>query len=166
MNTLNAMTAVLAISVLSANVYAERGNGFYVGLKTGVIEPDTNGYDLDDDNPIVIQGGYDFSGFAAQAEYYSFDSDIDNELFSADFSVLGLYGAFRTSGFAYLMGKAGLVIGEVEIGGYDESDTTFSYGVGAGLNFDDFIFAEVEYTIIEIDEVDLDFFSISANLKF
>ena len=60
MKSLSTMIAVTVLSVASVSAYAEQGSGLYIGLKSGVMEPDASGVDLDDDNPIIVQGGIDF----------------------------------------------------------------------------------------------------------
>lgn len=140
---------------------------FYIGGKTGVLEPDNNSFDADDDNPLALQLGFTFGPFAIQGEAYSAESEVENAGFSdADLDVLAVYGVFRTPGFIYFMAKGGFVDGEVSASGFSEDDTALSYGIGGGLNLADFIFIEAEYTLFDVDNTDFDFFGVSANFKF
>ena len=164
MSTFQKLTITALLSCFSSLVLAD--SGLYIGAKTGVIEPDASSYDADDDNPVALQLGYDFGLFALQAEAYSAESEVKALGDDAELDVIAAYGVFRTSGFFYFMAKGGLVDGEIALSGFDSDDTAVSYGIGAGLNFGDFIFVEAEYTLFDVDNVDFDFFGVSANIKF
>ncbi len=150
--------------VASVPGYAD--SGFYIGGKTGVLEPDSSGFDADDDNPLALQLGYSFGPLSIQAEAYSTESEVEGAGSDAELDVVALYGVFRTDGFFYFMAKGGVVDGEVTFSGASLDDTTTSYGLGAGINFADFLFVEAEYLLYDIDNVDVDFFGVSANFKF
>lgn len=166
MKNLYKMLSVAVLVVASANLYAERDSGFYVGAKTGILEADAGDFDIDDDNPIAIVGGYDFGGLAIQGEYYSAENAVKGTPYDIESDVLAVYGVYRTDGFVYFMGKAGVVQGDSEVGGLSDDDTAFSYGLGVGLNFSDTFEVEAEYLIYEIEDVDVEFLAITAILKF
>lgn len=154
----------IALSLLSSTVLAD--SGFYIGGKTGVLDPESNDYDADADNPVALQAGLSLGNFAIQAEAYSSESEVDNAGTDAELDVVALYGVYRTDGFIYFMAKGGLVDGEITESGASKDDSSISYGLGGGINFADFIFIEAEYIRYDIDDVEVDFLGLSANLKF
>lgn len=154
---------IASLAVFSSPLFAD----IYIGAKTGVLEPeDISGFDVDDDNPVALQLGYSFGPFSLQGELYSTKNEVRNAGTDAELDVLGIYGVFRTPGFIYFMAKGGVVNGDVETNFGDFDDTSISYGIGLGLDFVDFIFVEAEYLQYDIEDVDIDFFGVSANIKF
>lgn len=165
MKTTLKFVLVAALGIFSSPLFAD----FYIGAKTGVLEPDASGFDADDDNPLALQLGYSFGPLSLQGEFYSSESEVETLGTDAELDVIGVYGVFRTPGFFYFMAKGGLVDGEVNVIGspeFDQDDTTLSYGIGAGLDLADFIFIEAEYVLYDVENVDFDFFGVSANIKF
>jgi opacity protein-like surface antigen len=164
-NKMKLITKLLLVAVLGAFSLPSLAD-FYIGGKTGVLDPDNNDFDADNDNPLALQLGFTFGPFAIQGEAYSSESEVENSGFDADLDVLAVYGVFRTPGFIYFMAKGGLVDGEVSAPGFNQDDTALSYGIGAGFNLADFIFIEAEYTLFDVEDTDFDFFGVSANIKF
>ena len=105
--------AIVLLSIIAVPLMAD--SGFYIGGKTGVLEPDNSGFDADDDNPLALHLGYSFGPLSIQGEAYSSESEVDALGADAELDVLALYGVFRTPGFVYFMAKGGLVDGEVKI---------------------------------------------------
>jgi len=154
---------LVVLAVFSSPLFAE----FYIGAKTGVLSPDNNDYDADDDNPLALQVGYAFGAFAIQGEAYSSESEVENSGTDAELDVIAVYGVFRTSGALYFMAKGGMVDGEVSVSGVgSEDDTALSYGLGLGFNIGDHFFVEGEYTLFDVESTDFDFLGVSANFKF
>ena len=72
---------------------------------------------------------------------YAFPVNIDTQ---------AIYAAFRTAGPVYLIAKAGVLREEVDIGGFSESDSGLSGGIGVGFSLG-VAQLELEYTMVEED---------------
>lgn len=149
---------LLAGMLLSPTGYAD----WYFGAKAGPMMIDVGGFD-DPTNAGVLVGhewGLVAGDLGIEAEL---TQTIDDGRFAGQdvqVDTRGLYAAFRTAGPVYLIGKAGLVRNEVEIGTASESDTGTAFGAGVGFSIG---VAQFELEFTRIDE-DIDF--LSLGLRF
>ena len=146
-------------SLASAPVYAAAGDdGLHVGLKTGLMDVDVGGFDIDSPLGFVVGFEQGLYGFELEANF----AGGDVEGFDLDFDTFAFYGVFRSEGEVFFKLKAGFLRENVDVAGFSEDDTGFSVGVGAGARVDNLSF-EAEYTIIEED---VNFLSVGANVHF
>ena len=150
----------LALASLSAApVFAAAGDdGIHFGLKTGAMDVDFSGVDID--MPIGLVLGFEKGVYGAEVEYTFADMEFDvfGSTETLDFDTLAVYGVFRSQGEVYFKLKAGFL--REDVGGVD--DTGASLGLGGGVRVEN-LSIEAEYTIIEED---VNFLSIGANVHF
>ncbi len=72
------------------------------------------------------------------------------DVYDVSINTQALYAAFRTAGPVYLIAKAGVLREEVDIGGFSESDSGLSGGIGVGFSLG-IAQLELEYTVVEED---------------
>lgn len=135
---------------------------WYIGAKTGPMMIDESGVD-DPTNAGVLIGhewGVVAGDLGIEAEITTTVDDGEFAGQDVQLDTLGLYAAFRTAGPVYLIGKAGVIRNELEIGSVSDSDTGSAIGAGVGFSIGIAQF-ELEYT--RIDE-DIDF--VSLGLRF
>ena len=147
-------------SLAAAPVFAAAGDdGIHFGLKTGVMDVDVGGFDIDAPLGIVI--GFESGLYGAELEANFADGDVEG--FGLDFDSFALYGVFRSEGEVYFKAKAGFLRENIDVPGkISVNDTGFSAGIGMGARMES-LSLEAEYTIIEED---LNFLSIGANVHF
>lgn len=152
----------LKLGVLLTAAYAgsAAADELSLGVKAGMIEYDLVGTNSDP----AFNGGamvrYDFLDLDAatvSVEGELLTSVIDGEIgnLDASFDSLGAFASVRSRGEVYVVGRAG--IANSEIAQLDDTEVAFGIGVGfnaMGLNW------EAAYTAYEVQEVDVDFFSV------
>lgn len=151
-----AAALLLAGLLLSPAGHAE----WYIGAKAGPMMIDADGVD-DPTNAGVIIGhewGVVAGDLGIEAE---FTKTIDDGRFAGQdvqVDTLGLFAAFRTAGPVYLIGKAGVVRNEVEVGSVSDSDTGTAIGAGVGFSIG---IAQFELEFTRLDD-DIDFLSLGV----
>jgi outer membrane immunogenic protein len=124
----------------------------YFGVNAGKMMIDLDGFD-DPTNAGVLIGnewGLVAGDLGVEAE---FTTSIDDGSFwgnDVNVNTQAVYGAFRTAGPVYVIGKVGLLREEVEIGSISETDTGMSAGVGVGFSVG-LAQLELQYTVVEED---------------
>ena len=165
-----AVSLASAVSVALACVpgVASANEGFYLGLKSGVMDIDVKGYDTN--TPVGVLAGYTFANnFAIEAEYNKVDINFSALGVKADgdFSTMAIYGAYRSEGDLYGKLKVGYLSDDVSLTASGitakAEDDGFSAGVGAGYRFGGNFSVEAEYTVIEKD---VNYFSLGLNYYF
>ena len=138
----------LVVSVFAVNVYA---NGdFAAGIKLGKMDPDYG----DSETAMGVNLAYMVdSNISAEAEILQADAGAGNV------DSVGVYGAYRSDGELYFLGK----IGFVDLDGPGISESGLSYGLGGGLRINSKVSVEAEYTSLDSD---LKFLGFTARLRF
>lgn len=148
--------------------------GFYLGLKAGVMEVDDSAFDEAENVGLVL--GYDMTGtdafaWAVEAEFTKSSSDGDFKVFGVngewDIETQAIYGVMKIGQDFYGKLKIGFLNEDVtaKAGGasFDDSDSGASAGVGLGWRASEAFALELEYTMIEED---VDFISGGINFHF
>ncbi|BAU49213.1 cell envelope biogenesis protein OmpA [Sulfurifustis variabilis] len=135
---------------------------WYFGAKTGPMMIDVGGFD--DPTNVGVLVGHEWGVVAGDI---GVEAELTRTLDDGEFAgqdvkvdTQGLYAAFRTAGPVYLIGKAGVVRNEVEVGSSSGSDTGTALGAGVGFSIGIAQF-ELEYTRID-DDIDF----LSLGLRF
>jgi hypothetical protein len=168
--TLFAAAAWLALAPAAAHA----AGPFYFGAKGGFVDVDGRGYDGAFNVGVV--GGYTFlenrnGSFAAEGELTL--SLVDGDIAGGgewDITTLGVFAVYRTPQDVYFKGKAGIMrsdvdttVGNASVRG---SDTELAVGVGLGFKLGRTAHLEIEYTLSEVKNADVDFLSVSFHLPF
>lgn len=152
--------ALTLACLFSGQAFAAAGdNGIHLGIKTGVMDVDVAGFDID--TPLGIVFGFEQGSYGVEAELTFADGEL--ELFgfgsaSFDFDTLAIYGVFRSQGEVFYKLKAGFLREDID----GATDSGLSVGVGFGARIDS-VSLEAEYTIIEED---VSFLSVGGNIHF
>ena len=147
----------------------------YGGVKAGIIMVDEDSVDIDDltavgllvgfglTPEISIEGEFNVTVSGGDFEIGPFDGEID-------VWTLAVYAAYRApiADMVYLKGKLGVIYEDFEmsVSGFpseSDTDTRFSGGVGAGLNINEQLSAEIEYTLLDDDA---EYLSLGLNYIF
>ncbi len=173
---------ILALSALPFTTsYAQDSDSkFYGGLKLGSMAVDESSIQdefrgsgisvsVKDGTAFGLQLGYATSDtFGVELEYLSGDADIKASGFGVsgsetiDITTIAIYGAYRSGGDFYFLGKLGLLSEDISFEGFSESDQGLSLGIGGGFRFSQGS-VELEYTIIEED---VNFLGLTGRLNF
>lgn len=147
-------------SLASAPVFAAAGDdGLHLGFKTGMMDVDVGGFDIDMPLGFVLGFEQGLYGFEIEANF----AGGDIEGFDLDFDTFAFYGVYRSAGEVYFKGKLGFLRENVDIDGIvSEDDSGLSLGLGVGTRVDNLSF-EAEFTIIEED---VNYLSVGANVHF
>jgi outer membrane immunogenic protein len=130
----------------------------YFGVNAGPMMFDGASYD-DPVNAGVLIGkewGVVAGDIGVQAEFTTTINEGTYLSFTAPYihdvsiNTQAIYGAFRTAGPIYVIGKLGLLRHEIEVGPYSESDSGLAGGVGIGFSVG-VAQLELEYTQVEED---------------
>lgn len=175
------LAAVIALSA-AQTAHAGSESGFYLGGSVGssAVNYSQDGTKLDDDDVgYKVFGGYNFGvvplvDIAIEAGYLDFG--VQNGRFDADtkisLSTTGLMAAGLLGlnfGPVGVFAKAGVVNWDSEIkadfGKTSDSGSDPVYGLGAKIQLGSFQL-RTEYELIQVDEVDIDFFSVGAAYTF
>lgn len=163
-----------AVGALALAPQAVAAGPFYLGAKGGFVEVDAGGYDAALNAGVV--GGYTFwenrnGSFSVEGELTL--SLVDGDLAGGgewDITTLGAFAVYRTPQEIYFKGKAGLVRGDIDVtvGGasVSGSDTELAAGIGLGFKLGKTGNLEVEYTLTEVKNADVDFLSVSFHFPF
>lgn len=138
-----------------------RADGWYFGGKLVYFEMDIPGIDDPDNSGLVLSYDWDFNYgmLGIEGEFTSTFEDGDLGAQKVELDTAGLYGVYRTRGLnrkgigPYFKFKAGAAYTDLTIGNTSQDDTSFSAGLGFGLNMRVVSF-ELEYTIIA-DDIDM-----------
>lgn len=122
------------------------------GANAGKMMIDASGVDDPTNAGVVIgkEWGVVFGDAAVEAE---FTTSIDDGSFlgnDVNVDTQAIYGAIRTAGPVYVIGKLGVLREEVEIGSISDTDTGMSAGIGVGFSVG-LAQLELQYTVVEED---------------
>jgi len=176
-----------AVVGASGSVFAGGDSGFYLGGSVGNAKADysedTDFGDIDfsdEDNAYKIFAGYNFGlvpflNLAVEGAYVDFGSFEDEvrglpgkvEADADAFTAAGLVGF--DLGPVGLFAKAGLVSWDGDVKALGESDSQSGtdplYGVGAKIQLGSFA-VRAEYEMYDLDELEIDYFSVGASYTF
>lgn len=148
------LIAIVLFSFMTSQASAASdASGGHFGIKTGAIDVDLSGFDVD--TPIGFVFGRANGGLGMDFEFnyakvtlsrFSYYPSYNTQKTSETFSSIALYGVFRSEGEVYFKAKGGL-LGE-KVG--SESDAGISVGAGFGVRSKKMIF-ETEYTVLDAD---------------
>jgi len=179
------LSAAIAL-ILASQAQAGSDSGFYIGGSIGQAsldysdsDPDFEDVDFeDDDTGYKVFGGYNFGllplvDVAAEVAYVDFGSmedDISGTTVKLDSSALTAAGVVGLKlGLFGLFGKVGVVNWDTDVRafGFDDSEsgTDPYYGIGAKIQLGS-LAVRGEYEIFELDNVDVDYFSVGASITF
>ena len=136
----------------------------YYGFKLAYFNMDT--YAVDDPDNVGLVIGYDwdndYGSLGLEGEFTTTFEDGKSATENIGLDTAGIYGVYRTRKAAnrsmgpYLKLKAGAAYTDITRGNISEDDSSFSAGIGLGINMAAVSF-ELEYTTIgdDIDMVNL-----------
>lgn len=163
------LLAAVAASPLTS--YANDMSGkFSGGIKLGMFLVDSaaaddfedaTGVSVDIDNGLGfgLHGDYmirdnwyvdvEFTSVSVDTTFSSGMGEVSDDIDIRSFAV---YGAYRSTGQLYYLGKLGLLSESVSASGdVDESEVGLSFAIGGGYKFSDVFSLEAEFTSIEKD---------------
>lgn len=176
-----ALLAALPISTQAQDSSQESVKQFSAGLKLGMFMVDSGaatGYENATGTQVSLDDSF---GFGLHGDYLIKDNwYVDVEYTSASFDVktsggnmsakgsidvksFAVYGAYRSQGDLYYVGKLGLINEDVSGGGVSESEVGLSFSFGAGFKVQEDFFIEAEFTSIEED---VGFLGVTARYSF
>lgn len=174
--------AVLGLAMLGTAANAAGGEGFYAGAGVGKasVKIDDIGFGLQfdtTDTAFKIYGGYMFNEyFGLDAGFFDVGDQTEDFGFAAitvDMTGLSisLLGNLPLGENFALFGKVGVTstTGDVESQGFESeeaSEDSISYGFGAALSFGLPFELRAEYEVVEIDDVDLNYWTIGGLYRF
>lgn len=170
---LRTLAALLTLGALAAQpALAGEESGFYLGGSVGNAALDTSG--VDDDTGYKVFGGYNFGlipliDLGIEASYLDFGSQ-ENDFASLSTTGLSAHGlAGLTFGPFGVFAKAGMMDWESDLksdlGNASESGTDPAYGIGVKFQLSSFQL-RAEYELIELEDTDLEFYSVGAAYTF
>lgn len=166
------VTAFLVWLALPLGAAAAQGDKYW-GVKSGLIMPDEDG--VDDIIPLTGVLGFGIGkDLSVEGEFTlslaGGDVDGGGEV---DVTALGGFLAFRPmiDSTKYFKAKVGIVNGEAELcvpfgGCVSEDDTSVAFGFGLGIKTSRTLTWEIEYTMMEFDDLDVDYFSVGVVSRF
>lgn len=178
----------LAMCGMSGIALAGSDSGFYLGGSVGTAEvdysdndPDFGNFDIDfkdDDNAYKAFAGYNFGlvpllNLGVEAAYINFgkyEDEVANVKGKVELDAVTLSGLVGFNlGPVGLFGKAGLVNWDGDfkstLGNASESGTDPAYGIGAKIQLGSFA-VRAEYEMFDLDDFDVDYYSIGASYTF
>jgi len=161
MNSKARISSLLIVSAcLLATVPAHAGEWFFGG-KLAYFETDVPNIDDPDNAGLML--GYDwdvkYGSLGVEGDFTTTFEDGAVGTEKVELDTLGLYGVYRTRGPGtgnigpYLKLKAGAAYTDLTVGNTATDDTSFSAGLGLGLNMA-FVSFELEYTVMA-DDIDM-----------
>ncbi|MBW0148016.1 outer membrane beta-barrel protein [Marinobacter arenosus] len=177
------LTLAVSLFAVSGTTLAGSDSGLYLGASVGQAQldfddelPDIGDVDFDDDDTgYKIFGGYNFGliplvDLAVEGAYVDFGKfkGTLGPLSNADFEVDGWTGA-GLAGFKLgpvgIFGKAGFISWDGDFDGGSDDGTDPLYGIGARFNLFSFQL-RAEYERYDLDNFDIDYFSVGAAYTF
>jgi hypothetical protein len=143
-----AASALMAGMALAPAAMAD----MYFGVNAGPMMFDVSGVD-DPTNAGVLIGkewGVALGDVGVQAEFTTSIDDGSAGVNDVSIDTQAIYGAFRTAGPVYVIGKVGLLRHEIEVGPISESDSGLAAGIGIGFSVG-VVQLELEYAQVEED---------------
>lgn len=149
-------TGVAAL-LAASQAHAAEGTGPYVGLNLGQDTVTITGVEGSSAAGLVI--GFriaEIVGVELIANSAEYDIPLGGPGCSMDSSTIGVFGALRSPGKAYVKGRVGILNEELSSpggcpgGALTVEDTGLSYGIGGGVRLGNAAI-ELEYTLIEQD---------------
>lgn len=143
---------------------------FNVGASLTDSEVEESGFDADDSNYKIFGGWRFMDSFGVEAQYvdfgdFDFGPGVSIKSTSLDFFAVGIFKVWRFE----LFGKAGLAYWDTDVSGFsfsDDSGTDFAYGAGAAFRLGDRVHIRGEWEVFDVDEADIDMFSLGLDFRF
>lgn len=181
-----ASLAASALMVSVSSVHAGSDSGFYLGGAIGSThidytdsDPDLDNFDFEDDDAgYKAFAGFNFGLFpmvdiAAELAYIDFGSVEDTilntpvELDTRALSGAGIAGL--KLGLIGLFGKVGVVNWDTDLKSFNSDESADGtdpfYGVGAKIQLGS-LAVRAEYEAFELDDVEIDYYSLGASITF
>ena len=153
-------TIILMTGLMFSTAQLQAGDLYY-GFKLAYFDMDTIAVDDPDNAGLVI--GYewdnDYGSLGLEGEYTTTFEAGKSATENVELDTGGIYGVYRTRKASnrrmgpYLKLKAGAAYTDITIGNISEDDSSFSAGIGVGINMTAVSF-ELEYTSIG-DDIDM-----------
>jgi OOP family OmpA-OmpF porin len=142
--------------------------GAYVGASFTDTAVDVKDIDFDEsDSGFKIFGGWNFLKFLGlEGGYYDMGkpSNSSDELDVSAWA-LSARGILPLGKHFELFGKAGYMAWEID-GSLDDDDFDLTYGVGAAVIIGSRLSIRAEYEILDVDDADIDLYSLGAAFRF
>jgi len=152
---------IMLITGLMFSTAQLQADDLYYGFKLAYFDMDTIAEDDPDNVGLVI--GYewdkDYGSLGLEGEFTTTFEDGKSATENIELDTAGIYGVYRTRRATnrrmgpYLKLKAGAAYTDITIGNISEDDSSFSAGIGVGVNMTAVLF-ELEYTSIG-DDIDM-----------
>jgi OOP family OmpA-OmpF porin len=173
------VTTMLGLAIAATTVSAADAPGFYIGAGIGEAVLEFDDFD-DGDTAVKVFGGYSINESFAVELSYTDGGTAEESSFSRDLKVdttivnLSLVGALPLIDTFSLFGKIGYasIDVEVESTGFfdvisaDATEEALSYGAGVVFNVRDTWGIRAEYEGYDIDDGNLNVFSINGLFRF
>lgn len=182
-------TLIMSAVLMGTSSWAIAGSesGFYIGGSTGTAsidysenDPDVGEINFDDDDTgYKVFAGYNlglvpFLNLAVEGSYVDFGSQEGEIASIPGFSIdTTAFAGFGLVGFDLgpvgLFAKAGMFSWDVDfdtpLGSVSESGTDPAYGLGAKVQLGS-IAVRAEYELFDLDDIEIDYFSVGASYTF
>ena len=175
------LTAVAALAAVSSFASAGTDTGLYLGGSIGQagIDVDVEDIDFDDDDTAWKAFiGYNLGllpmvDLAVEGTYYDFGESSGSVLGQGYDAEVDGWGLAAVAGIAVgpvgLFGKVGAISWDSElstaVGDFDDDGTDPAYGVGAKVQLGSLL-VRAEYELFDIDDTEVDFWSVGAAFVF
>lgn len=153
-------TIILMTGLMFSTAQLQAGDLYY-GFKLAYFNMDTIAVDDPDNAGLVI--GYDwdnnYGSLGLEGEFTTTFEDGKSATENVELDTAGIYGVYRTRKAGtrtmgpYLKLKAGAAYTDITLGNISEDGSSFSAGIGMGINMTAVSF-ELEYTKIA-DDIDM-----------
>ena len=177
--TVRSSAVVLATTLLVLPIAAQADDTWYVGAGVGLSNVDEFGID-EDDTGFKLLSGYDFNEFFAVEAAYVDLGELEEDSIAggplAELEVdgfsLAAVGTYPITDIVSIHGKAGVYFWDADILGViapqfnDDSDNDIFFGAGISYRFYQRFAVVGEWERYEIDDFDVDLFSIGVSYSF
>ncbi|MCD6433944.1 MAG: outer membrane beta-barrel protein [Sulfurimonas sp.] len=145
------MKVVLIFLMFMGVAFGDRDGGPYVGVGYGISEYNSDGlYEnlkSDTSNSVTIYGGaYINKYFSVELGYSDFDSWEVDESLTVSYSALSVSTLVHYAFFDDMLDfYAKFGVGQIDASGIDSGGSTFVYGGGVGMRFNEWLSMKVAY---------------------
>ena len=160
-----AVVLVAALVLFAPTSHAK----IYVGgsITQTSLEVEESNFDEDDTGAKIFAGWTFFKFFGLEAGYYDMGNP-ENNLIKTDITAFALSarGILPIGKHFELFAKAGYMAWDIESNLGDDDGEDLLYGAGAAWVFGSHFSIRAEYEILDVDEADLDIYSLGAAFRF
>ncbi len=173
--TLKPIVLALGLGLASMPYVSQAEGNWYVGVGAGKADIDERGLD-DDDTAFKANGGYRFSDYFGVELGYVDLGDLEDgrsrNALEVDGVSIGAVGTLPINDNFSLHGKVGTYFWDLDATGAvaaqfsDDSDNDIYFGGGVRYEFDNNVSLVGEWERYEIDDLDVDLFSVGVAYSF